>query len=367
MKKIFLLLLIFALKLSASAGTYEDMAEELIKKIPAKDRTKTLAVMPFSSTPEFESDAKIATDEITKALINAGMTVSERSQIDKLIKEQELQQSGLLTNQDAGEIGQGLGAKYVILGSVVKIDKYGEQGNLGLKISARLVSSSSYKVIAVATGEAAAGDASSKYRRRGPRKAAEYPQFLEVFAGITFHKYQGSYEDLFGTGDLTVKEDTKAGISAGLRYVNDNRGFYTSSWEFLFSTRKFEDDDFNKRFSIFQISWIPTIRIPLWIYMPSLPDYTSLHFAYAFGLGINRIDYMSGTEEEDSNGFGFCSSGIAGLRIGMSDSISIFTEFRYTPHKLNQFVRSIEYGGSTKGVSEDLTGPAVYVGLSLAP
>ncbi len=366
MKKIILFMILSA-NVSAFAGTYEDMADEIIKKIPAKDRTKTLAVMPFSSDEEFSSDAKIATDEMTKALINAGMTVSERGQIDKLIKEQELQQTGLLSNEDAGEIGQGLGAKYVILGSVVKIDKYGEQGNLGLKISARLVSSSNYKVIAVASGEAAAGDASSRYKRRGPRKAAEYPQFLDVFGGMTYHKYQGNYEDLLGSGDVTVKENAVTGISGGIRYVNENKAFYTSSWEFLFMTRKFENDDFNKRYNIYQLSWIPTLRIPLWTYIPALPDYTSLHFAYAFGFGISRASYMSDGKEEDSTGFGFCSSGIIGLRLGVSDSISIFTEFRYTPHPLNQFVRSVDYDGGTKTVSEDLTGPAVYVGLSLAP
>ena len=142
------------------------MARELMKKIPAKDKTKVIAVMPFSSDEQFASEARIAEEEMTKAMINAGAEVSERSQIDKMLKEQELQQVGVLSNENAGEVGQGLGAKYVVLGTVSKIDKYGEEGNIGLKINVKLVISSNYKVLAAASGEAAAGDASSKYKRK---------------------------------------------------------------------------------------------------------------------------------------------------------------------------------------------------------
>ncbi len=357
MKKLLFIFILF-LPVYVFAGTYDDMAKELISKIPAKDKTKVLAVMPFSADKEFSSEAGLATEEMTKALINAGATVSERSQIDKILKEQELQQVGLLTNQDAGEVGQGLGAKYVILGSVTKIDKFGEQGNIGLKINVKLVVSANYKVLAASSIDVAAGDASSRYKRKEPRKAAEYPQFLEVFGGPTFLKYSGKYDD------NKVKDERHTGFSAGARYIHESKGFFTSGWEFLFSTRKFDEDTTYKRFEVYQLSWIPTIRIPLWAYFDSLPDYTSLSFAYAFGLGIDRMKYIDNNETKYSRGFGVCSSPIIGLKIGLSDSVAFFVDGRYFPHRLNNFLR---YPGNNIDVKEDTIGPAAYFGISLMP
>jgi len=361
MKKILLALLIF-FPVSVFAGTYDDMAQELMKKIPAKDQTKVIAVMPFSSDDEFSSDAKIATEEMTRALIDSGANVSERSQIDKMLKEQELQQVGVLTNENAGEIGQGLGAKYVVLGTISKIDKYGEDGNIGLKINVKLVTSANYKVIAAASGEAAAGDASAKYKRKAPRKAAEYPQFLEIFGGATMFTYSADYDD------ADKKYDMKTGYSLGARMVDDNKGFYTSSWEFLFSTQKFDTNDMNNmKFNIYQINWTPTIRLPLWVYFPSLPDYTSLSIGYAIGLAINNVEYLDNNKETNSIGIGICSSAIIGFRLGISDSISFFTDFRYTPSFLNEFRRSPEIANDNVSVQEKMTGKSAYFGISLAP
>jgi hypothetical protein len=358
MKKILLCLMIF-FPLSVFASTYDDMANELLKKIPVRDKTKVLAVMPFTSDKKFASDAVIAAEEMTKALINAGATVSERSQIDKLVKEQELHQVGVLTNQDAGEIGQGLGAKYVILGSLSEINRYGEEGNIGLKINVKLVVSSNYKVLAAASGEALAGDASSRYRRKAPKKAAEYPQFLEVFGGANLFKYTGNYD---GTD---VEYDSTAGFSAGARYIHESKGFFTSGWEFVYSTRDY--DKTITRFDSYKVSWFPMIRIPLWEYMPSLPDYTSIHLGYSIGLGINNVTYTAGSVEEDSNGVGICTSAIAGLRLGVSDTVSFFGEFRYAPSFFNNYYRSHKTSGKDIAVSEEETGPSVYFGISLTP
>lgn len=349
------------------AGTYDDMAKELMKKIPQRDKTKVIAVMPFSSDKKHSSDAQIATEEMTKALIDAGAEVSERSQVDKMLKEQELQQAGVLTTEDAGEVGQGLGAKYVVLGTVTPIDKFGEQGNIGLKINVKLVASANYKIIAASSGEVAATDASSKYKRKAPRKAAEYPQFLEIYAGATKYKYDAEYNNLTGSIDDDVKSDMKTGLIAGARLINENSGFYTSGWEFLFTNQKFDDDPVNVKMQTYVVSWIPTIRIPLWVYFPSLPDYTSIHIGYAIGLGFDHFNYLNNNEKKHSNGFGICTSAIIGLRIGMSDSISFIADFRYTPARLNGFLRGQDFGNDDATVREEITGPSAYAGLSFAP
>ena len=365
MKKLLLVFIIF-FPVSVFAGTYDDMTKELLKKIPAKDKMKTIAVMPFSSSEQFASDARIAEEEMTKALINSGAQVSERSQIDKLLKEQTLKQSGILTDEDAGEVGQGLGAKYVVLGSLTRIDKYGENGNIGLRINVKLVASANYKIIAVASGEAAVGDASSNYKRKAPRKAVEYPQFLEIFGGMTLFDYEAHCNEHIGK----VEEEMKPGISAGIRLVRENTGFYTSCWEFLFSTQKFDENSVNQSYQIYQISWIPTIRIPLWTYVNSLPDYTSISIGYAFGLGISDVDYKKniGTKD-DAASLGISSSAVLGLRLGLSDSVSIFTDLRYSPFVGNRYIfrRQDIAGKNDVWVRDGLYGPAVYFGISLVP
>lgn len=367
MKKILMIMFIL-LPVYVLAGTYDDMAKDLMKKIPAKDKTKVIAVMPFSSDKKHSSDAQIATEEMTNALVNAGATVSERSQIDKMLKEQELQQVGVLSTEDAGEIGQGLGAKYVVLGSLAPIDKFGEAGNIGLKINVKLVVSSNYKILAASSGEVAASDASSKYKRKAPRKAAEYPQFLEIYAGATKFKYDGNYKDKPDTYDEQRENDMKTGFSAGAKLVQQNSGFYTSGWEFLFSTQKFDKDELNERIDIYSISWIPTIRIPLWVYFPSLPDYTSIHIGYSLGFGMSYITYFdTNNEKTKSKGLGVCSSAIVGFRLGISDSVSIFADFRYTPQRLNGFIRSQDIGNDDITVKDEITGIAGYFGISLAP
>ncbi len=358
MKKLLLgFILFFPVFLFAS--TYDDMANELLKKIPAKDKTKVMAVMPFSSDKKFASDATIATEEMTKALINAGANVSERSQIDKLLKEQELQQVGILTNEDAGEIGQGLGAKYVILGSLSEINKYGEEGNIGLKINVKLVMSANYKVLAAASGEALAGDASSGYKRKSLRKTAEYPQFLEIFAGANLYKYSGNYDG------ADVEYDSTTGFSAGARFIHESKSFFTSGWEFVYATRDY--DKTITKFNSYKMSWFPMIRIPLWAYMPSLPDYTSIYLGYSIGFGVSSVTYTAGAMEENSKGFGICTSAIAGLRLGVSDSISFIGEFRYAPSAFNNYYRRHKTSGENIAISEEETGPSVYFGISFTP
>ncbi len=365
MKKLLFAFILF-LPVSLMAGTYDDIAKELLKKIPQKDKTKTIAVMPFSSDKQFASDARIAEEEMTKALIDAGAQLSERSQIDKLLKEQTLKQSGLLTDEDAGEVGQGLGAKYVIIGTVTKIDKYGEEGNIGLRINARLVASANYKIIASASGEVAAGDASSNYKRKGPRKAVEYPQFLEIYGGMTLFDYEAHCNESIGK----IEEEMKPGISAGLRLVRENTGFYTSCWEFLYSYQKFDNNSVDLSYTIYQISWIPTLRIPLWTYINSLPDYTSISIGYAFGLGISNLDYKNNIgEKDDSASLGICSSAILGIRLGLTDSVSVFTDIRYAPYVGNRYIfrRQDIAGKDSVWVRDGLYGPSVYFGLSLVP
>lgn len=365
MKK-YIIACLLLITIPAAASVYDDMAGDIFKKIPQKNRTKAIAVMPFKSTGrQMNESAAIAVSEMEKALVDQGAVVSERGEIDKLVKEQELQQTGLLTDAAASEIGQGVGAKYILLGSVALIDKYGESGNKGVKISVKLVDVATYKIIAASSGEAALSDSTSKYRRQTVKKAPEYPEFIQFYGGLTRFYYHGDFDEVLGSGSEVIHKDMKTGYILGLRYVNDNKGFLTTMWDFNYTSQ--EMDSAVEEIKTFQLSWIPVLRIPLWTYTEMLGDYSNLYFGYSISAGIDRVDYTDLGKEKSSTGFGFCTSPIIGFQLGLSESIGIFCEARYTPGFLNKYWRNQDVNGNNSFVDEEMRGPAFYAGISIAP
>jgi len=79
------------------------------------------------------------------------------------------------------------------------------------------------------------------------------------------------------------------------------------------------------------------------------------------------VNYTDLGKIDSSKGFGFCSSFIAGLKLGLTESVAVFGEFRYIPDYLNKYWRNQDVNGSETFADEDMTGPSFYLGLSLAP
>lgn len=78
---------------------------------------KTVAVIPFTSPV---ADAKVTrdcTEAFKGSMITAGFKVVEREKLDKILKEKELAQSGLVENK-AIEAGQFLGAEGTLFGEI---------------------------------------------------------------------------------------------------------------------------------------------------------------------------------------------------------------------------------------------------------
>ncbi|HPJ14490.1 MAG TPA: CsgG/HfaB family protein [Spirochaetota bacterium] len=343
------------------AGPYEDMASSLTKNI--KLNGDPVAVMPFNSTDSVSGDAEIATNEFERALVSKDINVSERSQIDKIIEEQELQQTGIFSNKNAAEVGKGVGAKYVIIGSTTRFNKFaGETDNIGLKINVKIVDVTSFRVISAASGEVDASDVSSTYKRKAPRKPSEYPSFLDLYGSITFYKHAAKYEAVLGDDDVKVTTKMDMGFGGGLRYLSSSKGFFTSGYEFTMDTQKFKDSSL--KVNQYFINYVPMIRVPLWVYFPSLSDYTSIYIAMPVGLGIDSVDYLDSGKKNTSKGFGFNLEFMGGLRIGFSESVSFFTDYRYRPRTMNGIIRS-EAGDLS--VIERFKDHKISFGISLAP
>ncbi len=368
MKKI-LVIIIVLLWIPATASVYDNIAAEIYKKIPAKKRKNAIAVMPFNAGKAGSDSGEVAVSGIEKALVNKGAVLTERRQIDKLIREQELQMTGLVSDRDAYKVGRGVGARYILLGTLSVINRYGESENKGLRISVRLVDVHTYRVIAVSSGDVALNDSSSKYRRQIAKKPSEYPGFLELYGGMTILEYKGEFDKELAYGGKTIEKMMDPGYILGVRYVNRNSGFFTMAWEFNHTSQKM--DSVVNRVRTYQVSWIPIVRLPLWTYADILSDYTNLYVGYAVGLGINNVNYTdveNGVEEKKSSkGLGVCSSVIGGLKVGITEAIAFFGEFRYAPDFLNKYWRSHEVNGDGDISGEKLTGPSFYFGISFVP
>ena len=356
-----LLLIFIFLPAFISAGPYEDMAASLIKNI--KLGTDPVAVMPFNSTDSVGGDAEIATNEFERALVSKDINVSERSQVDKIIEEQELQQTGIFSNKNAAEVGKGVGAKYVIIGTTTRFNKFaGETDNVGLKINVKIVDVTSFKVMSAASGEVDAADVSSTYKRKAPRKPSEYPSFLDLYGSVTLYKHAAKYEEILGDKDIKITTKMDTGFGGGIRYLSSSKGFFTSGYEFNLDTQKFKDSSYKA--NQYALNYIPMLRIPLWVYFPSLPDYTSLYAAMPLGLVIDSVDFYEDGEKTSSKGFGFNLELMGGLRIGLSESVSFFADYRYRPQTANIIFRS---DVDNKIAKERLKGHKISFGISLAP
>jgi len=79
-----------------------------------------VGVVPTSGNAEEGVKAEV-TEALIAGILNSGLSVVERSQYDKIIKEQELQSSDFTDDNSRIEFGYLLGAKYLCLSSVNKV------------------------------------------------------------------------------------------------------------------------------------------------------------------------------------------------------------------------------------------------------
>ena len=79
----------------------------------------TIAVLDFQANGITESEATLLTDRFRVELVSTWQyTVIERGQMEEVLKEQGLQQSGCTTTECAVEVGNFLGAEQIIGGTI---------------------------------------------------------------------------------------------------------------------------------------------------------------------------------------------------------------------------------------------------------
>lgn len=111
-----------------------------------------IAVLPFADRSTDLRLAAQVTDVVTARLGGeAGLSLVERAEIDRLLAEQRLNLSGAVTAAEAVRIGQLAGAKLLVSGSVAQLDK-------SVLLSAKIIATESGRVIVASVSGTASDD-----------------------------------------------------------------------------------------------------------------------------------------------------------------------------------------------------------------
>jgi len=99
-----------------------------VKKIPSKDgvgKKLHIAVIDLESSVISKSDASLITDQVMDAIVRSKQfRVLERSNMNRILKEQEFQMSGIVKQSSMIEIGELLGVQAVLSTQLHKVGEY---------------------------------------------------------------------------------------------------------------------------------------------------------------------------------------------------------------------------------------------------
>ena len=82
-----------------------------------------IAIIDFEGIGVSESEARVLTQRLTSEMITLEeYQVLERSEMKRLLSEQKFQYSGCVDTKCAVELGKMLGAKYMVVGTISKLE-----------------------------------------------------------------------------------------------------------------------------------------------------------------------------------------------------------------------------------------------------
>lgn len=134
--------------LAQMAGNAKSIAKAGDKVYAAGEQKGRLVVTPFTYNNHPTEFSINLQEKLITSLVNQGIKVVERSQLEKVLKEQQLSYSGLVDLSSAQQIGKLLGAGGIVLGTIT------DEGN-AVAVNARLVEVGTADIVAAAEAELA--------------------------------------------------------------------------------------------------------------------------------------------------------------------------------------------------------------------
>jgi TolB-like protein len=129
----------------AFKGAVDDLAGGISPKVTTARKT-SVAIIGFAPVMGTASNgdafSRYLVEELTTRLVNEGkVTVAERSQLDKVMRELKLQSSGAVNDTSAKQLGQLLGVDAVLIGTYTD---FGSE----VRVNERIISTESGQVLA---------------------------------------------------------------------------------------------------------------------------------------------------------------------------------------------------------------------------
>jgi TolB-like protein len=308
----------------AHGNPYDELADVLLA--PVAQEEATVAVTPFDAPEDGTLDESLirsVSAELIEAFTMRGVTVVERENIDRVIEEIRLQLSGLVAVEDAAQLGQALGAQYIVSGTVREFQEP-EVENPGLRIRTRIVSVETAEVVATGSADVEKSDIRSVYEPRGRRRDPEYPTSLEILAGPAFPRVR--YPGLDATDDA-YQERLDVGLSAAVRHVPGATGFLANAREFNYALARRGDAEADAVVHTFRYNSQVFVRLPLWRYAESLPRLSNAYLGLGGGVGLT----YHVPDADDYLGVSLAAHGFAGFMLALSENWGLQAQYRLYP------------------------------------
>ncbi len=175
------------------------------KKIKLVGERLGLAILPFENKGASRDLGDIVLDKMITALVNKErFKILERAQLEKILEEQQLGQTGIIDVSTAARIGKGIGVDAMILGSVAVAQ------NGSVSIDARVIDTESAKIIV-------AQDAYSRSTSVQSVKSATQDLANKITENLPL--LQGFVIQTPGNGELMLDIGRTAGLRKGMKCI----------------------------------------------------------------------------------------------------------------------------------------------------
>lgn len=186
----------------------EEPPQKLIvgkKTIKLVGERMSVAVFPFENKGASKDLGEIILDKMITALFNQGrFKVIERTQLDKILKEQQLGLSGVIDASSAAELGKGIGVDAIIIGSVAAT-KSG-----AISIDARAIDTESGTIIIAHDAYSGSADVLS-VKNTVENLANKFTQSLPLVEGTVIQ--------VNTDGTILLDGGRRAGLKRGLKCI----------------------------------------------------------------------------------------------------------------------------------------------------
>jgi TolB-like protein len=363
MEKNILLIAVFLVSGNIFAkDPYEKIAIELSKDV---ENIKRIAVIPFTSASnnKIAQDGFIVAERLSTEIVNIKkFEVVERNVLYKVLEELKLQQSGVVDQTMAKEIGKILSVDALVTGTLIEVDDE-------IEVNARLIRTDTAEVIK-ATKVRIKKDWGVSYALERA-KTDITGNYFDFLFGFSSQKMDGSF-DFDVEGIRGLREINGVGVEGigpvGIRFVSISKNHF--GFNFELSYERYNSKEKNLDNVILKKDYFKTGSLSFsmdFLFNAFISRYISFYFGVGGGIGFDKIssDYVNDISGHklDEFSLSFLYRLPVGIRF-VKNNITYFAEARYEGHSIS-FDRGTYETGNSENNSLDFKGIRYCFGIGI--